>query len=419
MTGMQQSWLVAVREMRERSRSRAFRAGSILMIVLVVAMVVLPSAIDTRGGTKDVGLTGHTPTTLAQALREQGQTVDSTVRVHRYATAAAGEEALRRDQVDLLVIGVRRLEWQGRADEQLQAVASGAIQLVAVQERAAATGTSPEALAALMAPVPVQKVEIGLVAGRGPDDGTAAIVMTVLLLVAILTYGNLVLTGVAEEKASRVVEVLLARMPARNLLAGKVLGIGLLGFGQFVVTAVAALVALRLVDSVDLPAVTGGVLAWVVVWFVLGYVLYAMAYGAIGSLASRAEDAQSAAGPIQYTLIAAYWGSFVALSSDPESGWSVLLSYFPVTAPLAMPARIALGVAAWWEPVLAVAVTLGALAALVVVAGRVYTNAILRTGPRLRLRDVWGRQPAVAAGPSPVAVRPSGRWPRGRWIAHR
>jgi ABC-2 type transport system permease protein len=237
--------------------------------------------------------------------------------------------------------------------------------------------------------------------------------------VAIITYGNLVLTGVAEEKASRVVEVLLSRMPARRLLAGKVLGIGLLGLGQFALTAAAALVAAQFVESFDLPSVTGAVLAWGVVWFVLGYAVYAMAYGAVGSLASRAEDVQSAAGPIQYTLIAAYWGSFVALSSDPESGWSVLLSYFPVTAPLAMPARIALGVAAWWEPVLAVAVTLGALAALVVVAGRVYTNAILRTGPRLRLRDVWGRQPAVAAGPSPVAVRPSGRWPRGRWIAHR
>ena len=91
--------------------------------------------------------------------------------------------------------------------------------------------------------------------------------MSILLLVAIIAYGNLVLTGVAQEKGSRVVEVLLARMPARHLLAGKVAGIGLLGFGQFAMTALAALVATLAVDSVDLPAVGGGVLAWVVVWF--------------------------------------------------------------------------------------------------------------------------------------------------------
>jgi ABC-2 type transport system permease protein len=105
-----------------------------------------------------------------------------------------------------------------------------------------------------------------------------------------------VLTGVVEEKSSRVVEVLLARMPARNLLAGKVAGIGLLGLAQLVVTAVAALVATMVVDSVDVPAVSGGVLAWVVAWFVLGYALFAMAFGALGSLASRARTRRASPG---------------------------------------------------------------------------------------------------------------------------
>lgn len=404
--GMRQSWLVAVREMRERSRSRAFRAGLVLMIVLVVAMVLLPSWIDVSGGTKDVGLTGRAPAGLSQAIRDQGHGVDTTVRVHRYASVAAGEEAVRDDRLDALVIGTRRLEWQGRPDEQLQAVVTGAIQLVAVQERAAAAGVSTDTLRALMAAVPVQKVEIGLVANRGPDDSTAAIAMTGLLLIAIVTYGNLVLSGVAEEKTSRVVEVLLARMPARNLLAGKVVGIGLLGFGQFVVTAAAALVAGTFVDPFDLPSVSGGVLAWVVVWFVLGYALYAMAYGALGSLASRAEDAQSAAGPVTYVLIAAYWGSLIVVSGDPQSGWSKLLSFFPVTAPLAMPGRIALGVTAWWEPPLAVVLTLAAVAALVLFAGRVYTNAILHTGPTLSLRDAWGGESYRVTQPSGSRRRP-------------
>ena len=159
-----------------------------------------------------------------------------------------------------------------------------------------------------MSPVPVENVELGVVAGRSPNDEAAAIVMTVLLLMAITTYGNLVLTGVVEEKASRVVEVLLARMPARTLLAGKVAGIGLLGFAQFAVTGVAALVATMVVDAVDVPAVRGGVLAWVVGWFVLGYALYAMVYGALGSLASRTEDAQSVAGPVIYVLLGGLLG---------------------------------------------------------------------------------------------------------------
>lgn len=221
-----------------------------------------------------------------------------------------------------------------------------------------------------------------------PDEAAAAL-MTVALLAAIVIYGNLVLTGVVEEKSTRVVEVLLARLPAKALLGGKVVGIGLLGFGQLAVTALAALLASMVVDSVDLPAVTGGVLAWVLVWFVLGYALYAMIYGALGSLASRTEDAQAVAGPVGYALVAGYWVSFMALSADPDGLWARVLSLFPATAPLAMPGRIALGATAWWESPLAVVLALATIAGLISLAGRVYRNAVLRTGAVLRLRDAW------------------------------
>jgi hypothetical protein len=159
------------------------------------------------------------------------------------------------------------------------------------------------------------------------------------------------------------------------------------------------------VDAVDVPAVRGGVLAWVVGWFVLGYALYAMVYGALGSLASRTEDAQSVAGPVIYVLLAAYWASFLAVSADPDSGWSQLLSLFPATAPFAMPARIALGVAAWWEPLVAAALALAAIGGLTVFAGRVYTASILHTGPTLSLRDAWRH----ATTPRPGAPQPSTR----------
>jgi ABC-2 type transport system permease protein len=399
MIGLRQGWLVARRELRERSRSRSFRAGLVITLLVVVAMVAVPAMVDTGVVTRDVGFTGAVPLELPGAVTEQGDAVDVTVRVHRYDDVAAGEEAVRDEDVDVLVVDAQRLKWRGEADERLRAVVTGAIQLVAVQERAAAGGIDPDELLAMVAPVQVENEELGIAAGRGPDDEAAAAIMSVLLLLAILTYGNLVLTGVVEEKASRVVEVLLARMPARNLLAGKVTGIGLLGFGQFAVTALAAFLATIVVDSVDLPAVSGGVLAWVVAWFVLGYAIYAMAYGALGSLASRTEDASSVAGPVSYVLLAGYWASYIAVANDPHSGWSQLVSLFPATAPFAMPGRIALGAAAWWEPLLAAAVTLSAIAALVVFAGRVYTGAILHTGPTVKLRDAWRGITTSAAEP--------------------
>jgi ABC-2 type transport system permease protein len=389
MTAMSQGWLVARREIRERARSRGFRISTLLMLVVVVAMVVLPGMLDTSDTTKDVGVTGARSRVFEQTLSSQGDSGGTTIHLRRYDDVAAGEQALRDEHVDVLVVDVRRLEWRGKTDARLQGLVIAAIQVATVQQRAAASGLAPGTVAHLLAPVPVESVQIGAAPGRSTDDETATILMTTALLVSIIIYGNLVLTGVVEEKSGRVVEVLLARVPAKALLGGKVVGIGLLGFAQLAVTALAALAASMVTDSLDLPAVSGGVLAWVLVWFVLGYALYAMVYGALGSLASRTEDAQAAAGPVGYVLLAGCWASFFAISTDPGGLWARLLSLFPATAPLAMPGRIALGAAAWWEPLAAVVLTLATIVGLVSFAGRVYRNAVLHTGAALRLRDAW------------------------------
>jgi ABC-2 type transport system permease protein len=359
------------------------------MVLVVVAAIVVPALVEAGAVTRDVGFAGTTPDGLAEEVVDQGAAVDVTVHLHRYDDVVAGEEAVRDEDIDVLVVDASRLAWRVEVDERLRAVLTGAIQFVALQERAAAAGITPEQLASLGSPVTVENDELGIAAGRSADDEAAAYVMSILLLIAMATYGQLVLTGVVQEKSSRVVEVLLARMPARSLLAGKVAGIGLLGLLQFSVTAVAALVATLVVDSVDIPAISGDVLAWVVVWFVLGYGIYATSYGAFGSLASRTEDASSISAPVTTLLIAAYWASLVTVGQDPDAGWAQLASFFPATAPFAMPGRVALGAAAWWEPIAAAAFALVAIAGLVVFAGRVYSGAILRTGAPTKLRDAW------------------------------
>ncbi|MDH5236921.1 MAG: ABC transporter permease [Acidimicrobiia bacterium] len=403
MIGLRQMWLVADREIRERSRSRAFRASFLVMILATVGLILVPALLDDDTGTRDVGLAGSVPSELAAAIEEQSTITDVTLRIQRFDSVVAGEEAVREGDLDVLVVDAQRLEWRRQTDEQLAGVVTGAIQAVAVSERAAAAGIDTDDLLALVAPVPIENVELGSVAGRSPDDEMAVLVMTVVLFIAISTFGNMVLTGVVEEKSSRVVEVLLARMPATNLLAGKVIGIGLLGLAQIAVTALAALAALRMVDSVDMPAARGAVLAWVVVWFVLGYALYATIYGALGSLASRTEDAQAVAGPVIAVLLVGYFASFAAVGR-PDSGIAQLASYFPPTAPLTMPSRIAMGATAWWEPLVAVALTLVAIAGLVAVGARVYTGAVLHTGPTLKLRQAW-RTTTTSA---PSATGPAG-----------
>jgi ABC-2 type transport system permease protein len=381
-------WLVASRELKERSRSRVFVASLIVMIVLVVASIVAPAILDNRDEAKRVGLAGAFSPNLAGAIETQGDATNIKTDIRQHPSTEAGEAAVRDGDIDLLIVDGSRLEWQRGIDEELRAVAASAIQSLAISERAAEAGINPEALRSVLSPVKMTDVKLGEVAGRTPDDETATFIMTVLLFFALSTYGTMVLTGVVEEKSSRVVEVLLARMSARTLLAGKIAGIGLLGFGQFALTALAALVAISVVDSFDVPAVRGSVLAWLAIWFVLGYAFYATMFGALGSLAARTEDMQTVAGPVTIVLVLAYFVSFATIGS-PDATWAQLVSFFPATAPLAMPARMAMSAPGWWEPVLASVITTVTIVALVRLGGRVYTSAILHSGPTLKLRDVW------------------------------
>lgn len=388
MNGVRQAGLVAAREVRERGRSRVFLVSVLLMLVGAAGAIVLPALLDTGSEAKDVGLTGAAPVELATTLRAQGEAVGTTIRVHRYDTLADGEAAVRDGEADVLVVDARQLTWPKRADEELQALVTGAIQLVTIRERAAATGIGADELLAVLSPAAVSNVDLGQVAGRSPGDENAAFIMTLVLFGAISTFAAMVLTGVVEEKSSRTVEVLLARMPARSLLAGKIVGIGVLGLAQVVALGLVALIAGALVDSVDIPAVRPAVVAWAVVWFLLGYTLYATVYGTLGALVTRTEDASSVAGPVTIVLVLGFMVSF-ATFGNIDTTWARMVSWFPITAPLAMPFRVAMGAATWWDLTIAVALTLAAIVGLVALGGRVYTRAILNTGARLTLRDVW------------------------------
>src|SRR5262249_46098528 len=162
-----------------------------------------------------------------------------------------------------------------------------------------------------------------------PSKVAAATVTNILLFIMLQTYGQWVLQGVTREKASRVVEVLLAVITPRQLLDGKIVGIGLVAFVHAAVLIVTAFVTARIM-GVDLTAgVSPANLAVAAVWFVLGYALYCSAYAAAGSLVSRVEDGQSVAFPIMLPLLIGYIASFSAASGASTLLW--VLAFFPPT----------------------------------------------------------------------------------------
>ena len=296
--------------------------------------------------------------------------------------------------VEVVAVGTDRLLWRKQADAVLAPILRAAVSSVVVQQRAADMGLSEQRLRALLQPA----VPTDLTAVAGGSDSSSrevvAVVGLILLFIAINFYGGFVLLGVIEEKSTRVVEVLLARLRPQELLTGKVIGIGLLGIMQMVAIAVTAVVTVAVVRPADLPSSTYASIGQVVFWFVLGFAFYSVLYAALGSLTSRTEDAQSATAPLTMLLLVAYVASFSALQ-NPEAWWVTVLSFLPPTAPLLMPVRVAMLDVPWWQVGFAALFTAAGVAGLLRLGGRLYRGAILHTGSTLKLAEAWRTSKAM------------------------
>jgi ABC-2 type transport system permease protein len=366
--------LVARREVRERLRSPAFIASTLVLLLLVGGSTALNGVLSKKT-TYRVAVTSPAPPALGDALVRAAKPFDAKVRLRVVRSPAAGRDALAAKRVDALVLlGDDRVVFRSRVDTKLAAIADIAVRTVRrhlppAAELTVATIEPPET-------------------GSSDAATIVAILGSMLLLTSLAVYGQWVISGVVEEKGNRVVELVLSAVRPRDLLAGKVLGIGLLGLGQLALVAGLASVLLA-AGAFDAPPELGASLALVVPWFALGFALYAVAYAAAGALASGGQSADTAGQPVTYTLVAAYFAGYAVVSADASSVLAHALTVFPLTAPLVLPARSALVGVPLWEHVAAVTLVLAAIYALVRLAGRFYGAGLLEAGPGLGMRAAW------------------------------
>jgi ABC-2 type transport system permease protein len=231
---------------------------------------------------------------------------------------------------------------------------------------------------------------------HGYQQPIAGAVVAFLLYLFLQIYGGLIAQGVVAEKATRVVEILLATVRPGQLLAGKIAGIGLLGLFQLIVIGAAGAAFLVPTRVVTIPTVATAAVAGGVVWFVLGFVFYALLLAMAAAPVSRIEEVQSASLPVTLLLLMAWLlTATVELpevfgAASPNSSLAAVagvLSLAPPFAPVLMPIRTAAGDAPLWQVLLALALMLVSIAGVAWVAARVYANSVLRFGARVRLLD--------------------------------
>jgi len=225
-----------------------------------------------------------------------------------------------------------------------------------------------------------------------PNRDTAflfANIGVIILFIAIFTFGTWVLTGVVEEKQSRVVEVVLATVQPRDLLIGKVAGIGILGLVQLIIIVVIGLSLGTITGRFTLPPTTGAAVSMLLLWFAIGYVFYSTALAVLGALASRMEEASNASSPVSILASLSYVFALLVAVQDPDGLAAQIATFLPPVSPMIVPLRAALGAIEPWEIGLAVIVNLVAIGLLLEFGGRVYSGAVLQTAGRIKLRDAW------------------------------
>jgi ABC-2 type transport system permease protein len=374
--------LVARREIVERIRERSLWVSTGVTILVLAGFLVLPSALGFGGATKGtVAVVGPQAARAAEQARAQQEAFNVSLTVRRVANDAAARKLVNDGDVDVAVLsGARDLAAAQDADDAV---------LAAVQ-----AGSQAARGARVPPPLPV---------ARSGDTGASdrqgiAFAAVVILYGQLLGYGFWVASGVVEEKSTRVVELLLAAIRPRQLLAGKVLGIGVLGIGQLLLIGACGVLIGSVSGQLEVTGDVVSAVGIVLVWFVLGFGLYSCAFAVAGALVPRQEEVQSVTAPLTIVIVASFFLSFGALD-DPGSSLARVLSFVPPSAPMIMPVRLIAGDAPAWEIAASVALTLVTAAALIAIAARVYGAAVLRTGSRVTLRSVWRASAETDAAP--------------------
>ncbi len=384
--------LVAHREFTTRVQTKAFVISVSVILAVILVGTVVGSVIAAKEDTTTIAVAGGAEQ-LPSALTAAGDKLTKPITISS-VTASEAREGVEDGIADLAVIaetdGSFTVVTEKDLGQDMRAVVDMATGQIGLDRALAAQGVDPGQFASDTAGA---SVAVDVLDPSGPDNNerlALAYVAVLLLFFTVYLYGLYVAMGVVEEKSSRVVELLLSTIKPLHLLLGKVAGIGAVGLIQVVLFGGVGVVAGVATGLITVTGTAFALLGFVVVWYVLGFVLFALLYAALGSLVSRQEDVNAATMPLSLMAFAMFFAAQAALS-DPSATWISVLGWIPPFSATIMPMRVAAGVTNPFEAVATIVIMVAAIAAAAVFAARVYENSVLNTGGRQTLRSALNR----------------------------
>jgi ABC-2 type transport system permease protein len=413
--------IIAKRDYLSRVRTPGFWIATVAIPVLMGAWMIVPSLIlaNSRGGLHlaVVDRTGTVAPELKREMakgREDGEAgVDLKLDVVPPAADAHAQRAeldrrVLADQLDAWLwidanaLTQNKVEYHGRTLSNIMTIGTlerVLTRIVREQRLGAAGFHDPAQVERLVASVDLDKTQVtekGGKAGGGFLDFMMPLFLFVILYTTVMIYGQMVMQGVLEEKANRIVEVIASAATPTDLMAGKLIGVCGVALTQISIWLLSAAVltapgirgALSIAKDVQLPTLAPAMIVHFVAFFLLGFVFYSSFFALVGSVFNSPQEAQQLVS-VATIFLAAPFFFFMPVLNDPQSTLAVVTSLIPFFTPTVMVLRIAVRTPPVWQVALGYALTLLADVAMVWICARVYRIGILMYGKKPTVQEIW------------------------------
>ena len=403
---MRKLFAVTRHEFRAAAANKTFVIMTLLGPFLILAVTVLPSLMAQDpaavGGGKPLAVVVRDDAAwdaLSAGLSAQG------LEALRVADPQSGKDAV----LDGAYAGLVELPdaWPEQASRfysrsGTEAALYGTVEAIlgsyATEIKVRRFGLSQEQAASLLSRPGIDVVKLG--ADRSEESKTqddfmgimfTAIGFVMLIYMTVLLYGQMIGRSVVLEKTNKTVEIMLSSVSPRELMTGKILGLGLAGLLQYAVWLLMAAGMIRFVGPalhLAMPAaVSISNFLWLALFFVLGFFLYASAYAALGAAAEDEQHLGQLAWPLLFFLIVPMV-TISAMVMNPGNPLAMFMSFFPLTSPIVMLVRILVSMPAWWELAICIGLLLSSVWAMSAFAAKVFRVGILMSGKRHKLSEI-------------------------------
>lgn len=383
---------IAHREFRTRARSRGYRGITAIMLLLAIAapivMSVLPNSDDDLREVR-IGIATTAPDGIGSMIESLAEgALDVTIVEIENSSDEDLEEQLRDGSLDVLLRAPATLVWDEASDSTITSLITAALQQQKALTRVDQLGIDASDLATAFEPIEIEAEFFN--GSSNTEDVRRGVAFFGLFLAFLLpqVFGQFTMMSVVEEKATRVVEVLLSQIRPGTLLAGKIIGLCALATVQLLIIVAGLVVSLLVTDLFDVPASVWQFVPMMLVSVLGGLIMYTTLFALLGSLISRQEDQAQVLFPVFAPLMVGYFIGQTAAFGNSETVLIKVLTLFPLTSPMLLPVRVARGTIGPIETVISLGLLTAASYGLFRLAGRIYEFTLLRTGSRVGWREV-------------------------------